>query len=736
MADSSARQVLSNDAAAQLTEFARRCKAAARAVSLYPAGHPTIAATLSRLAQATAQLSEHGPFRLQVAGERLLVDGAASPRPELAVAELAALLHRHLIGALTLNAAADTESWRTLLLLLARSTEDVRADGGIAHLWATAGGPSIEIEEIDYAELLREKQGLARTIDEILAAATAGPRLQLDDTSMRTLLDFVRDPAKLRALVAQLESPDANRDAEGRATIVLKIARELTMYVSRTDAEELPALFQQLGQAARLLSADSMLALLAKRSAADTVAAGVNLVSAVIDGMTDEAVAGFVASSVIAERSASERLAHAFRALVPDIDRQRRLLALARDEVSSSELGRDDGFAELWHNVEGMLTSYSDASFVSDEYARELAHARTQPVDVECASDDPPDRIAAWLSSVSDGALRDLDRVLLVDLLAIETDPLRWRDIAETVIDHADDLVRVGYFDEAWELLEAILAEAAKSPDRQKHATKALELFVNGAMMKHVAPHLRGADDGGCARFARLCHAIGPSTVQPLAEVLAAEQDARIRRRLRDILIGFGPRGRDAVQQLMNAQNWEVRRTAAYLLREFGGADGLEELVPLLADPEPLVRREAVQGLVFHGSRQAAAILVRALAGRRTATRQALVSELTAVRDERAAPLFCHLVRQINRRALPELYVALLEALAASKTDDSVEALTFALQQGDWWTPVNNRRFRTAAAQSLRRIGTSAAVEALRRASTQGPLGARWAARSELSQVE
>jgi len=237
------------------------------------------------------------PHRMQTRGERLLVDGAASPRPEPAVAELAALLHRHLIGALTLNAAADTESWRTLLLLLARSTEDVRADGGIAHLWATAGGPSIEIEEIDYAELLREKEGLARTIDEILAAATEGPRLQLDDTSMRTLLDFVRDPAKLKALVAQLESPDANCDAEGRATIFLNIARELTMYVSRTDAEELPALFQQLAQAARLLSADSMLALLAKRSAADTVAAGVNLVSAVIDGMTDEAVAGFVASS-------------------------------------------------------------------------------------------------------------------------------------------------------------------------------------------------------------------------------------------------------------------------------------------------------------------------------------------------------------------------------------------------------------------------------------------------------
>ena len=75
---------------------------------------------------------------------------------------------------MTLNAGADAASWRTLLTLLARPPEDVRADGGIAHLWATAGGPSLEIKEIDYAEVLREKQGDAATIEHIIAAALAG----------------------------------------------------------------------------------------------------------------------------------------------------------------------------------------------------------------------------------------------------------------------------------------------------------------------------------------------------------------------------------------------------------------------------------------------------------------------------------------------------------------------------------------------------------------------------------
>ena len=41
------RATLDPDVAAQLAEFARACKAAARAVSLYPAAHPAIGATLT-----------------------------------------------------------------------------------------------------------------------------------------------------------------------------------------------------------------------------------------------------------------------------------------------------------------------------------------------------------------------------------------------------------------------------------------------------------------------------------------------------------------------------------------------------------------------------------------------------------------------------------------------------------------------------------------------------------------
>jgi HEAT repeat protein len=220
-----------------------------------------------------------------------------------------------------------------------------------------------------------------------------------------------------------------------------------------------------------------------------------------------------------------------------------------------------------------------------------------------------------------------------------------------------------------------------------------------------------------------------------LAETLAAEQDARSRHRLRDILIGFGPRGAESIQPLMHAQSWEVRRTAAYLLREFGGAEGLKELVPLLADSEPLVQREAVQGLMMNGSKEAAAILVNALTTSKGQTRETLMSEVLKMRDQRAAPLFGYLVRHVDPSQFPQLYMTAIEALGAFGGADAIDALKSALHAGAWWRPIATRKFRTAAAHALGRIG-SAGLQVLREASKSGGLGVRSAARAELARTE
>src|SRR5216683_1804882 len=104
---------LNSDETARLTDFARGFKAAARAVVLYPSGHPAIAATLGRIAQVTSTGNLAAPLKLTVLPDGLRMDERPPARPDPAMTELAALLHGHLVGQLIVHPGGGIDAWRS-----------------------------------------------------------------------------------------------------------------------------------------------------------------------------------------------------------------------------------------------------------------------------------------------------------------------------------------------------------------------------------------------------------------------------------------------------------------------------------------------------------------------------------------------------------------------------------------------------------------------------------------------
>ena len=165
-----------------------------------------------------------------------------------------------------------------------------------------------------------------------------------------------------------------------------------------------------------------------------------------------------------------------------------------------------------------------------------MPDAQTKTTGIERMQDDPPERVEAWLATVTDEALRELDQQLLLDLLVIEQDATRWREIADTACRHAGDLAGAGHVDEALELADAVIGESARLPERAPFLQTVLERLARGSGMKSLAAHLRTADDETFRRFERLCRAIGPPVIAPLSETLSLEEDSRLRLRLQDVL--------------------------------------------------------------------------------------------------------------------------------------------------------------------------------------------------------
>jgi hypothetical protein len=359
-------------------------------------------------------------------------------------------------------------------------------------------------------------------------------------------------------------------------------------------------------------------------------------------------------------------------------------------------------------------------------------------MEVERINDDPPERMATWRETVSPSALRALDLLLLTDLLRIEDEPARWSELMPPVIAQIEDLLLVGDFDAADQLVSVVAREAGPNgtPARQDAAGSAIRQLADGVMMQHIASHLATIDNETFERIKSICQAIGEVIIRPLAEALSVEERVRTRERLAALLIAFGATGRKAVERLKSSQNPVVRRTAIYLLREFGGSEALPELTLLLDDSELQVQREAIRAMLNIGTDEAYRTLQQALTNGTPQSREAIMQAIGLVRDERATPLFVYILGHVDHAGpLRPVYLRAMESLGALRDPEAVEPLTAALYRGEWWAPRRTAQLRAAAASALARIGTPAAVEALRKAAASPSRGIRAVARPALERL-
>ena len=731
----STAEPLSSEQSAQLSEFARACKSAARVVSLYPGTHPAVGAALERVSAAASRLLAGVDVMLTVHPDMLLIDGRAPARPDPAVGELAVLLHERQVGTFRIERSAGADDWRALLLVLARAPEDLIADGGVGSAWRATGRSHFEIREIDYAEVLRERPGgEAAEWDRILRHCLNGEAASLDERSIASLLDAVSDRERFQALLERLQSaaPQSATTVGARAAALIQLLRA-AMDATRRQGGDEDRVLQTAADAASRLSPEMILALVGHRQSAPPEDA--HVITGVLDRMSDSTIATFVARSVASEQGATERLAQAFEALVPEDERKERLLGLAHDEAASTELAGHDNFEQLWQAAATMLMSYSDRKYVSDEYARELSGSRTQAIEVDRVSDDPPERIQAWLSTLTTESVRALDESLLLDLLTIEGDAARWQALAAIVGVEIERRTLLADAASALRLAEGLTREAtADGRAGLRHAASAaIERIASGPFVRHLVLHLRKAEESDIEPFNALARAVGPALASPLAEALAVEEHARAIRRLREILLSFGAAGRQSVEQLKLSSNPAVRRTAIDLLRVFGGREALPELASMLHDSDPQVQRESIRAIVQIGSDDGFAVLQQALvSGERT--RDTIVQQLIGLRDDKVVPLLCYVLNRTHARGtLAQVHAQIIDALGGmSPHAESTRTLKTVLYRGDWWAPLRTAALRRAAAAALGRIGSPDTLAVLMEAAASGPRGVRTAARAHV----
>ena len=156
----------------------------------------------------------------------------------------------------------------------------------------------------------------------------------------------------------------------------------------------------------------------------------------------------------------------------------------------------------------------------------------------------------------------------------------------------------------------------------------------------------------------------------------------------------------------------------------------------MLDDPDSEVQRDALRAIVQVGTAEAYQMLEQALKSGAAHTRDAIMQALGAFRDEKAAPLFLHMLANTDHKGANEAtYTQIIESLGKVALDDrSVSALKDILHRGEWWARGRTARIRSAAARALRSMGTPAADRTLEEAASSGPGAVRKIAKTALAE--
>ena len=557
------------------------------------------------------------------------------------------------------------------------------------------------------------------------------------------MLEIARDAERLGEFLVRLQerARAQGQSVEAQHEAVVRLLRSLANYAASHAPEEFDEVMNNIATGTTRLSPELMLTLLGESAVegeteSGRLDSGVDLGGEVRARFTEERLAAFVAENVSRDRGATGRLAEAFNALITSDEQRDTALLLAEERVSLSPLGSDPQFNDIWTHAVKMLMSYSDADYVPAEYDRELNTARAMAVEIEHITDDPPDRIAAWISTVNDQDLRALDQQMLVDLLRLEDRPEAWASVLELALARLEQLVLVSDLRLAGEIAAA-LAGVAGDPDSAfaADARQGIVRATTGPLVGHLMLTMRQIPDEAVPPLHRLCQTLGAGLVAPLVAAIGSEESRLAVRRVKDVLIGFGTAALEPAKTLRNSPNPAVRRAAIEVLQAVGGEDALGDLEALLEDADPHVQREALRAIIRIGSSEAYAILESALKGGEARAREAIMHTIGSFNDERAAPLLVHVLEHSSHTGASEAaYVLALEALGRSGADPrGIGALKEALYRGEWWAPFRTARLRAAAARALHGTASTAGDAVLQEAATAGPRGVRRAATEAMS---
>jgi hypothetical protein len=711
---------LSPELARGLLHLARALLAGARNWTLYPPDHPTVRASVSRLADAIKQTTAGAIFSIGITPDTLLIEGASADAGQGGIAEAAALLHDRDLLRITFIGDVPPEAVHSFLQILTLETGDRRTRGGPAKIWEADGHPSIQLEQIDYASLLARDEGSvpepARRDDlwkSIVLSITSALTV-FDEASQERILAISGSAPDIGDLATAVAAPrcavDGSPMITSQAAAVLAAYRHLTGIVSAKAADRMPEVMNNLAAASLQLDPHVVMQVMQTE---DDPKATTQIVKGLAAAFDDTKVAQLLATALALDGQASDRLATIFNTIAPDEERKERVMTLTRTLLSETDFGKAGQFQTLWSSMEELLVSYNDKPYVSETYRSALdgVGGRAERM----ATVELPPELPDWMASLGQESVRGLSVQMLIDLMTIESDAKRAGDIAEDMAALAEDLLMAGAYEDANAVVDALTARAS-TPHAIGRDTcrQALDRLGESLAMRETVALIGDVDEAGWDSIRPIIVKIGPSTVAPLIDAAVSEKETDASRRASGVIIAFGRQAVSRLAPLVSDERWFAQLAGARILGAIASPEAVPLLQPLLRKSDPRVAQAAVAALGKIDDPAAARAVQTVLRAATGQLRTAVMGALVADRDPRVVPMLARVVAESDPLGKDhDVVVETMDALAAVGSDAAVPTLVNVARVKKFFGGRKVKALKEHAVDAMIRIGGNKATAAM-----------------------
>lgn len=222
---------------------------------------------------------------------------------------------------------------------------------------------------------------------------------------------------------------------------------------------------------------------------------------------------------------------------------------------------------------------------------------------------------------------------------------------------------------------------------------------------------------------------LGPSSACHLVDRLAEETDRMRRGRLLEALKSCGQTAETPLLESLKSSEWYVVRNALIVLSEVAGPSRLPEVLPFLAHADLRVVRAAVRCLGRFGGRAAETALIPLLNHRDPDTQMEVLFTIGEMRSKLAVPALIELIKAAKgrgRHGQERIREKAVEVLGLAGSPTAIPTLEELLARHKSFFSESREPLpvRVAALKSLRTLGTTEALHALRRVLDAEPSGA------------